>query len=229
MGDFNLGTRASRFNLGNYQLRLHPAIEAQMQEMVTGNVTPRLQQLFLQPDWRSFDQRLLSLILRQTSTSSPAPVTPAAGPATPRPGQVGDIMRAVWALPAIQQAARRLLNDTQRRLRLEWGRAGTGEQVIMVTTAASFAGTSLVAILANAPTRELALDFVNGRDIPVPGIRGLTVQMRGRGRGAGAGLSNIGGSGVSVRGGAAQSGTTGNVNWDVGLTLDLTQLVPALR
>ncbi|MEW8027404.1 MAG: hypothetical protein AB2806_06640 [Candidatus Thiodiazotropha sp.] len=226
MGDYALGAKGSRFNLGNYQLRLDPEIEAQMR---AGSLPPRIQRLILQPNWRSFDRNLLNFMLLQAPATTPSPRQPAPGPAAPRPGQVGDVMRAVWLLPAVQQAANRLLQDSRRRLRREWNQGGVGDQVMMVTAAVTVAGTSLTALLVNPQTRDLVLDFVNGRDLPVPGIRGLTIQMRGRGRGAGLRMRNIGGTGLSIRGGASHSAATGNVDWDVGMTLDLTQLVPALR
>ncbi|MEW8228287.1 MAG: hypothetical protein AB2748_21355, partial [Candidatus Thiodiazotropha endolucinida] len=229
MGDYTLGARRSRFNLGNYQLRLDPEIEAQMAQMRAGSLPPRIQRLFLQPNWRSFDRNLLNFMLLQPPATTPVPRQPAPGPAAPRPGQVGDVMRAVWLLPAVQQAANRLLQDSQRRLRREWNQGSVGDQIMMVTAAATVAGTSLTALLVNPQSRDIVLDFVNGRDIPVPGVRGLTIQMRGRGRGAGVRMRNIGGSGLSVRGGASHSAATGNVDWDLGMTLDLTQLVPALR
>ncbi|PVV06523.1 MAG: hypothetical protein B6D77_15515 [gamma proteobacterium symbiont of Ctena orbiculata] len=229
MGDYTLGARGSRFNLGNFQLRLDPEIEAQMSQIRAGSLPPRIQRLFLQPNWRSFDRNLLNYMMLQTPATTAPSTPPAAGPATPRPGQVGDVMRAVWLLPPVQQTANRLLQDSQRRLRREWNQGGVGTQIMMVTAAATVVGTSLTALLVNQQTRELVLGFVNGRQLPVPGIRGFSVQLRGRGRGGGAQLRNIGGSGVSVRGGASHSATTGNIDWDVGMTLDLTQLVPALR
>ncbi|MES9896230.1 MAG: hypothetical protein ABW141_15175 [Candidatus Thiodiazotropha endolucinida] len=229
MGDYTLGARGSRFNLGNYQLRLDPEIEAQMAQMRAGTLPLRIQRLFLQPNWRNFDRNLLNYISLQRPVTTANSRQPAPGPAVPRPGQVGDVLRAVWSLPAVQQAANRLLQDSQRRLRREWNQGGVGNQIMMVTAAATLAGTSLTALLVNPQTRELVLDFVNRRDIPVPGVRGLTIQMRGRGRGAGLGMRNIGGTGLSVRGGASHSAATGNVDWDIGITLDLTQLVPDLR
>ncbi|MCG7874740.1 MAG: hypothetical protein N0C90_00240, partial [Candidatus Thiodiazotropha endolucinida] len=229
MGDYTLGARGSRFNLGNYQLRLDPEIEAQMAQMRAGTLPLRIQRLFLQPNWRNFDRNLLNYILLQRPVTTANSRQPAPGPAVPRPGQVGDVLRAVWSLPAVQQAANRLLQDSQRRLRREWNQGGVGNQIMMVTSAVTVAGTSLTALLVNPQTRELVLGFVNGRDIPVPGVRGLTIQMRGRGRGAGVGMRNIGGTGLSIRGGASHSAATGNVDWDLGFSLDLTQLVPAMR
>ena len=227
MGDFDLGASASRFSLGDFRLQLDPEIEAQMRLAAAGQAAPRLRQFFVSPDWSSFGQSQLDAMLR-TAPATPAPA-PAAGPATPRPGQIGDLMGAIWRLQAVQQAADRLRADTERTLRSEWEGASDGERALMITAAATFAGTSLTAILANQPTRELALDFIDGRNLPVPGVPGFTVQLRGRGRGAGAGLSNIAGSGVSVRGGAAATTDGSGVNWDVGVTLDLTRIVPQLR
>ncbi|MCG8070867.1 MAG: hypothetical protein N0C86_02660, partial [Candidatus Thiodiazotropha taylori] len=177
----------------------------------------RIQRLFLQPNWRNFDRNLLNYILLQRPVTIANSRQPAPGPAVPRPGQVGDVLRAVWSLPAVQQAANRLLQDSQRRLRREWNQGGVGNQIMMVTAAASLAGTSLTALLVNPQTRELVLDFVNRRDIPVPGVRGLTIQMRGRGRGAGLGMRNIGGTGLSVRGGCIPfccNGECGLGHWD---------------
>ncbi|MEW8505113.1 MAG: hypothetical protein AB2598_00285 [Candidatus Thiodiazotropha sp.] len=229
MGDTTLGAGSYRFNLGNHRLRLDPNIEAHMSQLRAGVLPPRLQHLFLRPNWITFDCNALNLMLLQLPGSATPSRSPAAGPATPRPGQVGDVMRAVWSLPAVQQSVNRLLRESERRLRREWNQGGTAHRAMMVSAATTVVGTSLTALLVNPSTRDMVLNFIDGRQLPVPGLRGLSVQLRGRGRGGGMRLRNIGGTGLAVNGGASRSSTSGRVDWDIGITLDLTQMVPALR
>jgi hypothetical protein len=42
-------------------------------------------------------------------------------------------------------------------------------------------GSSIGIILANQPTRQAAFDFIKGRDIPIPGVDGLSFQILDRG------------------------------------------------
>jgi hypothetical protein len=51
----------------------------------------------------------------------------------------------------------------------------------MVTMATIMAGSLITPIIANQQTRDLAFGMIKGRDIPVPGVDGLSFQILDRG------------------------------------------------
>jgi hypothetical protein len=209
-----------RLGLGDYRLRLDPEIEAQFRALQTAPPSPRLVNLVLRPSWRSLQQSTLDRMLLQPPTAPAPPLVPrGAGPATPRAGEVGVLMQAVWAVPIVQQKARETLDGVAREMGGDWRRASTGERVVVVTAAAVMGGGTLAGILSNNEARTAAFNFIVDRDLPVPGVDGLTVRLRRRG--AAATYRNIGNAGVTVSAGA-QQGAGGRVDFEVMITLDVT-------
>ncbi len=51
----------------------------------------------------------------------------------------------------------------------------------MVTMTGIVLGSTIGIILANQPTRQAAFDLIKGRDIPIPGVDGLSFQILDRG------------------------------------------------
>ncbi|MFZ5601421.1 MAG: hypothetical protein ACOY7J_03125 [Pseudomonadota bacterium] len=164
-----------RFSLGDFRLHLDPEIEAQIELIQRG----RLRGIMLQPNWSQFQKSDLDRMLQQPLPPAPPPAFPrGAGPATPRAAQVGDLLGAVWRLPFMQQAATRLADDASRRFQRDWGQATTGERALVITQAIVVGGGALTGVLTNSPTRVQVLNFLSGKDIPVPGLPGLSVQLR---------------------------------------------------
>jgi len=228
MGDPTFSLDPGRFRLLDETLQLDPELERDLRRLTEGLATPRVVNLFVRPDWNRLRQEQLNRLLTQAPAARPAN-RPANRPSPAlRAADVGDLLQAIWALQQVQQIAQRALDQARRNAQREWRGAGTGERAAMIGSAGFVAATAMTAILANRPTRAAALDFLDGRMIGVPGVRGLGVELRGRGRGAGARLSDIGGSGVSVRGGA-QAGAGASVDWDINISVDLTRLIPELR
>ncbi len=48
----------------------------------------------------------------------------------------------------------------------------------MVTQAILLGGGALAGVMSNDSARAFVLDFIDGRDIPVPGVAGFSVQLR---------------------------------------------------
>lgn len=164
-----------RYSLGDFRLHLDPDIEAEIALIQRG----RLQAIMLQPNWALFQSSDLDRMLRQPLPPAPPPAFPrGAGPATPRAAEIGDLLGAVWRLPFVQQAATRLAYDASRQFQRGWNRATPGERALVVTQAIVMGGGALTGVLSHGPTRARVLDFVSGMDIPVPGLQGLSVQLR---------------------------------------------------
>jgi hypothetical protein len=210
-------------DLSDYHLHLDPELEAEIRALQSAPPTQRLRNLVLFPDWMALEPMTLDQILRTPPpTAASAPLVPR-GEYTvpPRAAEVGDLMKAIWAVPVVQDTTNRLLDQASERARREWRGASTGDQVLLVSAGAAIAGGSLAGVLSNNQTRTAALNFIVDKDIPVPGVDGLTVRVKPRG--GGATFRNIGGSGVTVSAGG-QAGAGGlPPQVDVMVTLDLSR------
>ncbi|HYJ91045.1 MAG TPA: hypothetical protein VEV84_07045 [Pyrinomonadaceae bacterium] len=185
MGDF--GYRP-RIRLMDDQLTLDPDIVRMMAEIEAQMAARRILQDMLRPNWSLILPNFQSIVSSpQTnifSSPNPAPssptYTPGAGPATPRAGELSDITGAIYQLPAVQRLVTQAHDEGMRQLgvfRREWDGSSTGQRITMVTMATIFAGTLITPIIANQPTRDFAFGLIKGRDIPVPGIDGLSFQI----------------------------------------------------
>ncbi len=172
------GYRPPRFHLLDQELHLDPDIQRLGRELETRLAARHMIQLWLRPDF--------TLPTWQTMMSLPAPhpagplFTPGAGPETPRPGELSDVMSAIYQLSPVQGLVGQAHDESLRQLRLlraEWNRASPGDRTVMVTMTGLVVGSSIGIILANEPTRHAAFNFIKGRDIPVPGVDGLSFQI----------------------------------------------------
>lgn len=231
MSDFTLRYGGPRRgpSLGVGQLQLDPRIEAEIRALRTGPPSPTLRNQVLRPNWTNIDP---SLLTRPNPALGPppsaqAPLVPRGrGPATPRPGELSDVLRAIWGIPTVQQAANRALDQAAARAQRDWDRLSTGGRVALISQAGIIAGGALAGAMSNRDSREFLLNMIMNRDIPVPGVDGL--QFRLVERGGRASYGNIGGSGVSAQAGASVD-DLGRFQGEVQVTLDIAKWVPALR
>ena len=217
--DFGFGYRPRRPSLGDFQLKLDPAIEAQIRALTAGAPSPSLRTLVLTPPWPLFGPSHLERMLMTPPPSNPTqPLVPrGAGPSTPRPGEVGDLLRAMWMVPSVQRAANQALD----RVALDMSRTTPGERGIIVTWGVLTAAT-LTPLMLDAGRRNALLQFLEGKDIPVPGVPGLSFTIGPRG--GGATWSNFLVPGLTI-GGGARAGATGSAEWDARVMLDVMELM----
>ena len=202
MGGSGFGFQRSRFRLLEEDLRLDPEIEARIRalqiELGNGGFRRRL----LRPNFTQFSQSHLDWMLRQPLPAPQPPLVPAGrGPATPRPAELADLGRAVWAVPALRQAVTQLGDNVTRDFRRGWDQANAGERAAIVTTGLLISGGALAGALSNPDARTELLTFANGRNIPVPGVDGLSFRLRRRGSGVSGGgvTAPLGLPGLSMR------------------------------
>jgi hypothetical protein len=231
MGDYDLtwpGPRRPSL-LGDYHLHLDPQIEAEIRATEARQTFERLREVWLRPDWWQLE-RILPQQPPWLQMRPPAPAAPlvprGAGPATPRPGAISDVLKAIWAVPAVQSAADRVLDQATSNLRLGWRDASTGERVLVVGHAVLMVGT-LVPLLTVPRYRQEAFDLIQGHDIPVPFVRGGWVRVVPRGGFAGVGIPWMPGS--SVSGGLQLGNETSPTNWNVQISIDVAQLLRRRR
>jgi hypothetical protein len=220
-GGFNFGWRPRRPSLGDYTLHLDPQIEAEIRALTMGPPTsPALRTLILSPPWHLFDQSHLDRILATPPPANPAaPLVPrGAGPSTPRPGEVGDVLRALWAVPSIQRAANDAMGRITLDLRRGWNDATPAERGLAIGWGVVTAAT-LAPLLGNSDTRMGILRFLEGKDIPVPGVDPLSLRIGPRG--GGATITNFPIRGLSVSG-DVQSGETGP-SWNARVMFDVAE------
>jgi len=227
MGDFQLTRPGPRRPglLGDYQLHLDPEIEAEIRAIEARQNFERLREVWLRPDWWRLDQIVPQqpqwLRMRPVAPSPPL-VPRGAGPDTPRPGEISDVMKAIWAVPAVQSTAYRLLDEAASNLRLGWRDASTGERTLIIGHAVLMAGT-LAPLLTVPRYRQQAFDLIQGHDIPVPGVRGGWVRVVPRGAFAGVGIPWLPGSTAS--GGVQFGNQSTPTNWNVMINIDVAQLL----
>lgn len=190
MGDFGY---QPHIRLLDQQLTLDPDIVNMMAEIEAQMSARRILSEMQQPNWNLRLPDFQSIVnspssnIFRTAPSPPASIWASpqgAGPATPRAGELSDVTGAIYQLPAVQRVVGLAHDEGLRQVRLlrsEWSNASTGNRVVMVTMAAVVAGAMITPIVANQQTRDLAFGLIKGRDIPVPGVDGLSFQILDRG------------------------------------------------
>jgi hypothetical protein len=167
---------------GAEHLTLDPSIEAEMRRLEL----ERLLQETLEPKTvrKALADVDLKLVEPPPSLAKDAeipatgddPVVPAkAVPETPREADGGDVLEAIAAVPAVDHALTILKTDAGSRISRDWGALSGPEKALVVTSGVSIAGGALGGALVHADSRDFLLQQLHGRDIPVPGVDGLSV------------------------------------------------------
>lgn len=223
MDSSGFGYRPPRFRLLDQELHLDPDIQRMARELETRMAARQMVQLWLRPDFTLPSwQTLMSLPLPRPAEPT---FTPGAGPSTPRPGELSDVTDAIYQLPQVQGLVSQAHDEGLRQVRLlraEWNRASTGERTVMVTMTGIVLGSTIGIIVANQPTRQAAFDLIKGRDIPIPGVDGLSFQILDRG---GSVTVPLGIPGLSGTARVQFPGAPNDPNYGVMINLDVRELL----
>ncbi|RJF94416.1 hypothetical protein D3874_00780 [Oleomonas cavernae] len=209
MGEPGFGYRPPRIRLFDAQLKLDPSIEQMMLELQAKMAGPQMTQQWLQPNFQLLLPHWEAILgpgpnpvflpvppPAYTPTAGPGfqPIGPPApaytrgdGPATAKPGELSDVLKAIYKLPAVQELAKQAKDQGERQLKelhSEWQSAGTADRVLMISVTGVVVGGMVTTILANEPTRNLAFGFIKNKDIPIPGVKGLSFKIMDGGAGA---------------------------------------------
>jgi len=164
-----------------YQLHLDPRIRSELDAMqYTGRILSpeNLRRSLLQIDYSTLLATQPPPWLTTPSVPSAQPLVPrGAGPSEPRPGTAGDIFRGVMGIPAVDSARTRLLTEASDQARHAWRDLPTGGRIVLLTQTALIGGGALAGILSNPEARQFAFRQLQGTNIPMPGIPGLTFQL----------------------------------------------------
>lgn len=178
MGEF--GWQRPKLRLLDQELKLDPQIEAQIRalQLEINDVRRKL----IQPDFSRFSTSHLDWLLRQPLPKPHPPLVPAGkGPDKPKPGEIGDLGRAIWAVPSVKQAATQLGDSITHDFRRGWGKAGAGEKAAIISTGLLITGGALTGALLHTQSRTDLLTFIDGKKVPVPGVDGLSFKLTRRG------------------------------------------------
>ena len=185
---FHLRTDTSRLSpfprprlIPELNLHLDPELQIQINTM-------RMMQELLDPE--HIRSNLMHIDLGNLQTTQPQPsltipptsvqtplVPRGAGPSTPRPATGSDLLRAVQRIPAVDLALTRLRTQAELRIRQDWHRLSPGERTLLISQSALITGTALAGILSNPEARQFTLGLIQNRDIPIPGVSGLSFQF----------------------------------------------------
>lgn len=167
------------------RLQLDPEIEAQMRAMQFTSRALSLNEILsslLNLDPNLFFDTQPSPLLRGPAPQPRPPLVPVGpGPAEPSPGKIGDIITALMRVPAVDTALSNLRTQAEAEVRQNWRSLSTGERVLVITGAATIAGGALAGALSDPEARSFALEHLQDRAIPVPGVSGLSFQFRATG------------------------------------------------
>lgn len=196
MSEPSFGYRPRHIRLLDAQLTLDPAIQQMMLEMEAKMAARQMIQQWRQPNFEFLLPRWESILapppnpfLQPVPAPVPSPFAfkPGAGPATPKAGELSDVMGAVYKLPVVQRMVEQAHDEGFRQLRIlrsEWQSASTGDKVMMVTVSGIVVGGMVTTIVANQPTRDMAFNLIKDKDIPIPGVKGLSFKIMDKGAGA---------------------------------------------
>ncbi|OUL31315.1 hypothetical protein BV372_20350 [Nostoc sp. T09] len=176
---------ASRYGLG---MDMHLQLDPQLQAMAMQHIQQQLHPAAIRP---ALNQINLGVLPNQGSgspntpnpfaTPTPPPAAPlvpaGAGPDTPQTATAGDLLSAIMAVPAIDGALNSLQTQASDRFSQDWRRLRTGEQVAVVSTTVLIGAGALAGVLSDPSTRQFALDQLNGKTFPVPGLNWLRLEM----------------------------------------------------
>jgi hypothetical protein len=231
MGDFGYRPRV---RLLDAQLTLDPDIVSMMAQIEAEMATRRILQDMLRPNWNLILPDFQSILNTPQSNmfSTPTPAAPrspfafqpGAGPSTPRAGELSDVTGAIYQLPAVQRLVTQAHDEGMRQigvLHREWDGSSTGQRVTMVTMGVVFAGALVTPIIANQQTRDLAFGLIKGRDIPIPGVDGLSFQILDNG---GAVTTPLGVPGLSAHA-RLQLPNSAAPNYEVSVNFDVMEFI----
>jgi len=165
-------------------LTLDPELMAQMRAMQL--VNQLLDPAALRPNLFDLPASLVASpepdIFSGPATPTAKPLVPRGrGPARPRRAEASDVLEAVMALPAVDSALTRLQTMARQRVSGFYQGLSKGEKAAAISTVAVVGAGALAGIAGNPDARSFALDQLNGRVLPVPGVDGLGVELNTEG------------------------------------------------
>jgi outer membrane protein OmpA-like peptidoglycan-associated protein len=112
---------------------------------------------------------------------SPVPAKPAGAPSqplgkdvAPRAGTAGDIVKALIAIPVVKAK----LDEVKSMASSDLAKLKPGEKVATAAVAGSIAAGAVAGVISDPEARRTALDAIDGLKVAVPGVDGLSVEVK---------------------------------------------------
>jgi len=177
------GGSASLLN-PNLKLTLDPRIKAELEALGLLIVERKPYNLFLQPDWSKLEQDWrFQRMLKQPQPQSKPSKPPVKGPDQPKPGEMSDLLKAIGKVPEVKNAIQKVEDQGKKTVESIWQGTTTGEKVLLISHTTLLTSGVVAGILAHRDTRKKAFSFIEGKDLPVPGIDGFSFRVRRTGGG----------------------------------------------
>ena len=90
------------------------------------------------------------------------------GPKTPRAGKLGDLVKAVLKVPAVEAGIDRLRTQAESELRADWKVLSGGERALVITHGVVLGAGILAGIASDPEASQFVLGLVQGQNIPIP-------------------------------------------------------------
>jgi hypothetical protein len=165
---------ASPLRRGGPQLQLDPEMEARMRLATRNLLDPGfVRGSLMQLDFNSLLSAPPPPWMTAPQLPSPRQLVPAGpGPGTPQPASMGDLVKGIMKVPAVDGVLTSLQTEATERIRRDWSSLSTGERVSVISTGAVLAGGTLAGILSSPDARQFTLDVLQNRNLPtgVPGL-----------------------------------------------------------
>lgn len=170
----------ARYKFGDYRLRLDPAFDPQFQAMITRRIYQSLDPVTIRP----LLQQVPFVVPPSPDNILSGPLVPArpplvprgAGPATPKAASAGDLLDGVLKIPSIEGAVHTLRDKALITVSRDWGQLSMPAKIGVVSTGVLILAPTLAGIISDPDARNMALDQLNGKVIPVPGVNWLSVE-----------------------------------------------------
>ena len=98
----------------------------------------------------------------------------------PRPGIIGDVAKALIAVPAIAAGLERMKREALYKIDRQWGKLPLAGKAAIITTTVTIGGGLTAAIYSRTQSRKNIFDLVRGKniDLPFPGVNGLSIELK---------------------------------------------------
>ncbi|QHT70498.1 hypothetical protein GXP67_29530 [Rhodocytophaga rosea] len=170
----------AKYRLGDYRLKLDPAFDPQFQAMVTQRMYQLLDPVALRPLLQQVPFMLPPTpgnIFSIPPVPAQPPLVPrGAGPDIPKTASASDLLDAVLKIPSIDQAVTTLRDRALITVSRDWRQLSTPAKIGVVSAGVLIVAPTLAGIISDPAARSMALDQLNGKVIPVPGVNWLSVE-----------------------------------------------------
>lgn len=191
--------RESLLTGGPDALKLDPSIKAQLDAIEHSLNSMQLQQAYLKTDFKLLQHLNITKnplvpigkgpanLRRAISDASRRPtrkplVPRGKGPAKPHAASVADLLSAIMGVPVVKQSLDSAKNQATAKIHRDLRKLSTGGKASVISVTTVIAGGTIAGLFARKKTRQQALEFIQGKNIPAPGIAGLSIQISPSGR-----------------------------------------------